>query len=313
MIQYMSNYNAIRSIENTSLPPHASEKKIVLNLTGDMEHYVWSFNNKTLLESNKILIKKGENVRFVLVNQTMMHHPIHLHGHFFRVLNGQGTKSPLMHTVNVPAQGRVEIEFSASEEKDWFFHCHNLYHMKAGMARVVSYQKTTTATPEIFKKLSHDTWYFSGNISALSNMTLGMFRTLNTRNVLEVEYDYNYKKEYDLEVLYARRLTRFLDLYIGGNFERENKDEKPENTAIIGVRYVLPMLIESNLRLNSKGKFRVGLGSNLQLTERSQFQWSWNTDKEYRLVLSYEINKNILLSALYDSDFKWGAGLKVKF
>jgi hypothetical protein len=73
------------------------------------------------------------------------------------------------------------------------------------------------------------------------------------------------------------------------------------------------MLIESNLRINSKGKVRLALGSNLQLTERTKCGWSYNTNKEYRFDLAYEINKKILLEATYDSNFKWGAGLRLKF
>ena len=107
------------------------------------------------MESDKIIIKKGEVVRFVLRNKTMMHHPIHLHGHFFRVINKQGKYSPLKHTVDVSPMDTVIIEFEATEEKDWFFHCHNLYHMAAGMARVISYEGTTQATPATFAKSLH--------------------------------------------------------------------------------------------------------------------------------------------------------------
>ncbi len=80
-------YNKLRSLESTELPPDNKTREVVLNLTGDMERYIWTINGKTLSEDDKILIRKGENVRFVLVNKTMMHHPMHLHGHFFRVLN----------------------------------------------------------------------------------------------------------------------------------------------------------------------------------------------------------------------------------
>lgn len=312
VISYMTDYENLRAIHNTAFDENKPQREIVLNLTGNMERYVWSFNNKTLAESDKIMIKQGEIVRFVLQNQTMMHHPIHLHGHFFRVLNKHGHKSPLKHTVNVPPMDKVIIEFDASEEKDWFFHCHNLYHMKSGMARVISYENTTQATDQTIAKISSDDWYFRSDIAALSNMTMGMVKTSNTRNILEFEYDYDYNKEYDAELFYARVITRFLDIYAGGNFEREDKNEKAENTAIIGIRYVLPMLIESNLRINSKGDPRLALGSDLQLTQRAKFEWSYNTDKEYRFNLAYEINKKLLLTGTYDSDFKWGAGIRFK-
>jgi len=313
VIEYMTDYKALRALADTRLPAGAPTREVVLELTGNMERYVWSFNEKTLLEADKVLIKRGENVRFILVNKTMMHHPIHLHGHFFRVLNGQGQRSPLKHTVNVPPMETVEIEFEADAEKDWFFHCHNLYHMKAGMARVISYEGTTTVTPEKLSQLTQDTWYFAGDLAALSNMTMGMLRASNTRNAFEIEYDYNYEKEYDIDVTYERSITRFFDIYGGVNSEREGSDEKPETTGILGVHYVLPLLIESDLRVDSDGKFRVGLGSDLQLTDRFKFEWSWNTDSEYRFTLSCEITKTILVTAAYDSDFKWGAGLRVKF
>jgi len=312
-VEYLTDYKAFKSLSDTTLPKNNTNKVVELALTGNMERYVWSFNEKTLLESERILIQKGENVKFILKNDTMMNHPIHLHGHFFRVLNGQGKMSPLKHTVNVPSMETVEIEFEANEEKDWFFHCHNLYHAKNGMARFISYAGSTQATDETFEMLGKDKWYHLADMSFLSHIAKGNLRLSNTRNAIEMEYDSNYKKAYDVDLIYARSFTRFFDAYIGGSFERKGKKHKPDNKGIIGVRYMLPLLIESDLRLNTNGKWRLGLGSQLQLTERNQFEWHWNTNKEYYLGLSYEITKNILLSVSYDSDFKWGAGLRVKF
>ena len=94
-------YKDLRALESTELPSQNKDRVVVLNLTGDMERYVWSINGMTLNENDKILIRKGENVTFVMNNKTMMHHPMHLHGHFFRVLNDQGEYSPLKHTVDV--------------------------------------------------------------------------------------------------------------------------------------------------------------------------------------------------------------------
>ena len=262
-IDYLASYAAIKSPVDTSLPKGAPNRIVNLKLTGNMERYVWSLNNKTLEEEDKILIKKGENVKFVLINTTMMNHPMHLHGHFFRVLNGQGNYSPLKHTVNVAPMETIEIEFEANEEKDWFFHCHNLYHVKSGMSRFVSYEETTQATKETQNKLAHDPLYFVGNIGALSQMTLGKFRTSNDQNAFVVEFDYNYAKKYDIDLMYERSLTRYLDIYAGVNLEREGADEKPDETGIVGIHYVLPLLIEADLRLNSKGRFRFGLGSSL--------------------------------------------------
>ena len=242
----------------------------------------------------------------------MMHHPLHLHGHFFRVLNGQGDYSPLKHTVNVPPMGSVTIEFLANEEKDWFFHCHNLYHMQAGMARVISYKDTTQFNKDILNKLASDSTYFRNVTSVQSNMTSGMIRASNTRNAIEVKYDHNYDHEYDIDAVYERSITRFFEVFAGGNFERD-EDLEIENTAIVGFNYVLPMLIDSSVRIDSEGNGRLQLGSEIQLTDRGKFHWHWNTDEEYRFELEYELTKNVSLMSNYDSDFDGGVGLAIKF
>ena len=316
VIHNMTDYKHLRAIENTS--QGTVHRKVVLKLTGNMERYVWTFNNKTLLESDKILIKKGETVRFILINETMMHHPLHLHGHFFRVLNGQKERSPLKHTVNVPAMETVEIEFKANEEKDWFFHCHNLYHMKAGMSRVVSYGKNNKKdNRELFSKLFPDPWYFFNDISLMTHMIRGEMRASTTRNAFEMEYDFNYKNRFDLHLIYIRNFTRFFDLY--GGLSLEDHDSKP--VAVLGFRYVLPLLIEMDLGINSNKELQLELESHLQLTKRGRLDWELGMDwdsklslnKDYRLEFSYELSKNFLLTTAYDSDFKLGTGVRFKF
>ncbi len=131
-------YPLLQSTGRTTLPKGKPVREIPLRLTGDMERYVWSFNGKTTTEESVIPVKKGEILRLELINDTMMHHPIHLHGFFFRLINKHGERSPLKHTVDVPPMGRHIIEFEANETGDWMFHCHLLYHMMAGMSRVIS-------------------------------------------------------------------------------------------------------------------------------------------------------------------------------
>ena len=123
--------------------PALPRRSLELRLTGDMERYVWSFNGKTMAEDGVIQIKRGEVLRLELINDTMMHHPLHLHGHFFRVVEGQGKAAPLKHTVDVPPMSRRTIEFLASEDRDWLFHCHLLYHMEAGMMREVRIEEAS--------------------------------------------------------------------------------------------------------------------------------------------------------------------------
>lgn len=125
-------YKDLRSVKRTALSPDRPVRDVRLTLEGDMERYVWSINNKPIYASDSIKIHKGEAVRFIMINRSMMHHPMHLHGHFFRVINGQGAYSPLKHTVDVPPMQTTVIEFAAEEVGDWFFHCHLLSISIAG-------------------------------------------------------------------------------------------------------------------------------------------------------------------------------------
>ncbi len=132
------SYGDLRSVEETTLPPgdvHAFR----LPLQGDMRRYVWMIDGQAYPDAQPLVIRQGERVRVEMTNETGMWHPMHLHGHFFRVLTDDGPFCPLKHTVNVAPKETVRIEFSADNPGRWFFHCHNLYHLEAGMARVWEY------------------------------------------------------------------------------------------------------------------------------------------------------------------------------
>jgi len=115
----------------------APSRSLEIHLTGNMERYMWSFDGEKLSEVKApIPFAAGERVRVTLVNDTMMGHPIHLHGHFFELVTGHGDHSPRKHTVVVQPGGKASWDVTAAEG-DWAFHCHMLYHMHAGMMQVV--------------------------------------------------------------------------------------------------------------------------------------------------------------------------------
>jgi len=117
----------------------APSRSLELHLTGNMERFMWSFDGKRFSEvTEPIPFRLGERVRVTLVNDSMMSHPIHLHGHFFELLTGPPGHHPRKHTVNVLPGGTAAFDFTADAPGDWAFHCHMLYHMHAGMFRVVS-------------------------------------------------------------------------------------------------------------------------------------------------------------------------------
>ncbi len=139
-------YAQLRSREpNPDRRPHGRE--IELHLTGNMERYMWSFDGKKYSEGvEPIVLTKDERVRLTFVNDTMMAHPIHLHGMFFDVVNGNGDRLPRKHTILVKPAEKVSVDLTADAPGDWAFHCHLLYHMHAGMFRVVSVREGVMPT-----------------------------------------------------------------------------------------------------------------------------------------------------------------------
>ncbi|MCI3132914.1 copper resistance system multicopper oxidase [Phenylobacterium aquaticum] len=114
----------------------APSRALEIHLTGNMERFMWGFDGVSYADGPPPYpFRKGERVRVTLVNDTMMAHPIHLHGHFFELVQGTAGHMPRKHTVVVAPGGKVDFDFTA-EPGDWAFHCHMLYHMHAGMFQV---------------------------------------------------------------------------------------------------------------------------------------------------------------------------------
>ena len=115
----------------------AVDRDLEFHLTGNMQRWSWGFDGKKFSQAKAIPVRLGERVRFVLINDTMMEHPIHLHGFLFSLENGNEGRLPLKHTVNVQPGARVSFVYTADTPGHWAFHCHLLYHMETGMFRTV--------------------------------------------------------------------------------------------------------------------------------------------------------------------------------
>lgn len=321
------SYDRLMSKQPTKLPVNAEWREVHLNLTGNMNRYIWSFNDKTLSEEDQIHIKKGENVRFILHNKTMMNHPLHLHGHFFRLVNQHGDYSPLKHTFTIqPMETRI-IEFEANEEKDWFFHCHILYHMIAGMARVVHYENSPVneQVPNREMAMSHlkkedQHWYFTGETAIHTQANSGMISFFNKDYSIDGEWRVNWRGDYETETHLVRYLGKkqFLKAVLGSDIRlREvglanTKDNR--QVFHVGMQYTLPLFIDSEIRLDHTGNIRFQLShEDVVVSNRVRLNWMVNTDQEYQLGLKYIIAKNFAISGNYDSDFGYGGGLTITY
>ena len=243
-----------------------------------MNRYVWSLDNKVVSETDKILIKKGENVRITIYNNSMMRHPMHLHGHDFRLLNGQGENAPLKNIVDIMPMETDTLEFNANVEGDWFFHCHILYHMMSGMGRVLSYENQAPnpliPNPKLAKrKLFADDRKFhsmaENDFATNGNDGEAMYQ--NTRWSIGTEWrlGYNDMHGYEAEFHLGRYIGKmqWLMPFIGFdyryrkhgiNFQEENlfkqTDTKDTRQAFsAGFSYTLPMLVHFEAEVFTDG------------------------------------------------------------
>jgi hypothetical protein len=268
----------------------------------------------------------------------MMRHPMHLHGHFFRVLNGQGEYAPLKTVLDIMPMETDTLEFHASENGgDWYFHCHILYHMMAGMGRIFSYENSVPnpLIPDPAKALRivyrDDRRFFpSAQIGLESNGSDGEIALGNTRYLLQTEWrlGLNARKGYESETHIGRYIGRnqFLMPYVGFDF-RYRRDREPEKNVFgqlstkdrrevvcFGIQYTLPMLVKADARIDTKGKLRMQLArEDVPLTSRLRFNFLVNTDKEYMAGLRYIVSKYFSLSSHYDSDMGLGAGITITY
>jgi hypothetical protein len=318
----LTPYDRLRSMESTALPADAPVREIRLTLDGDMERYTWFINNRPVTESDSIRIREGEIVRFIMINRTMMHHPMHLHGHFFRVINGQGDHAPLKHVVDVAPMSTSVIEFYSNEVGDWFFHCHLLYHMKSGMSRLIDYEdfEPSADVQDVRNLLYKDPIYFFGTADLSSNMTEGSLTLSNSRFSFDAGWEVGWQQVEETEwegLLTADyHFNRFSSLLAGLNVLGEGSDEDATR-GVFGFRYLLPLNFESTAWLDTDGGGRFILEKELQLTPRFELgmEVEYDTHKQWegKVELGYQLAKNFSLIANWHSEYAIGAGIRILF
>ena len=330
------NYDFLKAKENTTYKADIPVTDLLLNLTGNMQRYVWSLNGIPLSETDKIKIKGGEVTRITLNNLTMMHHPMHLHGHYFRVINENGERSPLKHTVNVPPMQKVVIEFYNEEYGDWFFHCHVLYHMMGGMARVFSYDtpRDERMKPYPVQKLIDETdhYYSWGAARVGSNFNELLLMSSNIRNEFGLRAEFDYNQNAEIEVNYNRYLNDWVRVYAGVNTETStpNSYDTFNTVGLVGVKYFTPYRFNVDVSMDHQLRPRIRLDRELlifpriflegEYEYRADFGWvndignsSYESETQWLVGLSYILSRNFSIQGNYNNRYGWGGGLLARF
>ncbi|MFH6944460.1 multicopper oxidase domain-containing protein [Flavobacterium sp. FlaQc-50] len=333
------NYGMLKSPTKTTLPKDAPVKELRFELSGNMNRYVWSLDNKVISETDKILIKKGETVRIVLYNGSMMRHPMHLHGHDFRILNEHGEYSPLKNVIDIMPMETDTIEFQANADGDWFFHCHILYHMMAGMGRIFSYENSAPnpliKDPKMaYKMLKMDDrmFHFMAENDFATNGNDGEAMFSNTRWSIGTEWrlGYNDRHGYETETHIGRYIgkNQMLMPFIGFDwrYRKMGMDEQEQNlfgqkntkdnrsVFSAGLEYTLPMLVKAQVEVYTDGNVRFQLErKDIPLSRRLRMNLMWNTDKEYMAGLKYIATRNLGITTHYDSDMGVGFGVNLNY
>jgi len=336
------NYDYLKAKEKTGFDTDKPVNEVLLNLTGNMWRYIWSMNGVPLSEADKIKIETEKVTRITLNNLTMMHHPMHLHGHFFRVINTNGEYSPLKHTVNVPPMQQVVIEFDGTETGDWFFHCHVLYHMAGGMARVFSYgtPRDPRLTPFSLKNLTQEAnhLYNWGTLTAASNSTSLNLMSSNTRNQFNLDADIGYNQNMELEFSYERYIYDYFRVFMGVNSENKVSKDWAElsTTAVGGIRFLTPYMFNLDVRMDSKLRPELRISREIMIFPKTSifgnyeyqmdFGWvnelpeaengspsNYQAETTWSAGVNYMLSRNFSLTGSYDNRFGGGGGLTVRF
>ena len=302
-------------------PVASSHRELTLKLTGDMIRYEWSFDGLDPREAEAIKVKEGETIRVRLVNNTMMHHPIHFHGHFFRLVDANDkdpATSPLKHTVDVPPMSVRTIEFTANEgQGDWLIHCHLLYHHITGMVRTIRVTSAEGAEPpHAAATHSMATTYAWGQAAFTSASATGYATVQSGHDNLYVRWQEGMRNGdgHERELSYARYIDMRLSLIAGYRFDTMDGGR---DGPFAGVSYRLPYFVDLGLTHQAGGETRFSLFKNLQITDRLSldlyYQYGRLTDASTSADLRYLLSKDLSITAGYSSDFGAGAGILIRF
>ena len=318
-------YSQLEALTPSSQTHQGKTTKFTLKLVGNMDRYNWSIEGEPFTQTKYIPVKKGDTIQLELVNRTMMNHPMHLHGHFFKLLNGKGKKAPLLHTVDIPPMKTKTIEFVATEVGMWFFHCHNLYHMYSGMSRFVKYkgfkrprelveaeQKARSFLKNIFFLNSFD---FYSNFIEVSHKTIKNNWNLQWEGEIDLHLKSPQKIKHQEARMLLKRYYGFGYLSFLGGLERKQN----ASYGLMGLGFRLPLHLDTEIFLKYPFSFWLRLHTEIPLAPKLKVKFHSEIDygsstysTTFKTFLTYQIGPALSIGILHKSEhdqISWGIGL----
>jgi len=280
-----TKYENLKAVYVTNNPNIKPVETIKMVLSGYMGRYIWFINGKPGYEAKPILIEPGKRYRFMFINDSMMHHPMHIHGHFFILRNGHGKYDPLLHTIDVPPGETVVADIDADASGQWFFHCHNLYHMMSGMSRIFQYTTAKKQFPDnhlIEHPMGHPAGLYQAtfldmgedpfnNIQQVSfkSLTGGDFNKLELYSE-DAEMRKGIVESADADIFCWHLLDQYWAIKAGANYFYRPA-ETPYWQPGIGIEGLAPYFIDTNIRTyyhSGSEKFDIQLSRDSQITNK---------------------------------------------
>lgn len=286
-----TKYQDISASFKTNDPSKPFET-INMALGGFMGRYMWFINGLPEHKADLIFFEPDKRYRLVFTNETMMHHPMHLHGHFFILRNGHGAYDPLLHTIDVAPGATAVADVDANASGQWFFHCHHLFHMISGMSRIFRYTSfpQDKATPESDHTNEHP--LFSDHpVGHKQHLFFGKFLELSAhpfKNEQEASFKLKYGSDYnkielysedaeiekgkittaDLDCFYWRLISEFWAVKGGINYVYRPA-KTPYVQPGIGIEGLMPYFIDTDIRAyvhKGSAKLDLQLSRDTQIT-----------------------------------------------
>lgn len=273
--------------------PNKPVQVINMELYGYMDRFVWFINGEPENHAKPIILQSSKRYRIIFRNVSMMHHPMHIHGHFFILRNGHGAYDPLLHTIDVPPGATMVADFDADAKGggQWLFHCHFLYHMMAGMSRVFQYdslQQTVHRQTDhsvdyahlIQHPMAHKHGQFAANfldvgIDPFDDKQKLTFKTLwgsdyhkLQLNMEDAEMNHGTVENADMDIFYWHLVSEFWAIKGGANYFYR-PTQRPYWQPGIGIEGLMPYFIAADIRNYYHGgsdKLDVQLSRDTQIT-----------------------------------------------